>query len=107
MDRVVIEAFNDQHHAEHAGRCEAARACGGVLDFLNKIEPAGPSDSAAGPQDASRIKSSGKGIVMLLSDFMDKGGYKDALRYLIARQFDVFVVQSWPRRRSSRPSSAT
>ena len=29
---------------------------------------------------------------MLLSDFMDKGGYEEALRYLIARQFDVYVV---------------
>jgi hypothetical protein len=39
------------------------------------------------------IKCSGKGIVVVLSDFMDKGGYEEALRYLIARQLDVYVIQ--------------
>src|SRR5262249_61234107 len=35
----------------------------------------------------------GKGVVVVLSDFMDKGGYEDALRYLVARQMDVYVIQ--------------
>ncbi len=30
---------------------------------------------------------------MLLSDFMDKGGYEDALRYLVARQMDIYAIQ--------------
>ena len=41
----------------------------------------------------SAIKSSGKGIVVVLSDFMDKGGYEEALRYLVARQMDIYVIQ--------------
>ena len=73
----------------------ACRRCAGreelwrMLDFLNKIEPAGPSDLRPALKTFS-LKCSGKGIVVLLSDFMDKGGYEDALRYLIARQFDVY-----------------
>jgi hypothetical protein len=39
------------------------------------------------------MKSSGKGVVVLLSDMMDKNGYEDALRYLVARQFDIYVIQ--------------
>jgi hypothetical protein len=39
------------------------------------------------------MKSSGKGIVILLSDMMDKEGYEDALRYLVARQYDIYVIQ--------------
>ena len=39
------------------------------------------------------LKSSGKGIVVVLSDFMDKNGYEDALRYIVARQMDVYVIQ--------------
>src|SRR5262249_28761541 len=35
----------------------------------------------------------GKGVVVVLSDFMDKGGYEDALRYLVARQMDVYIIQ--------------
>jgi len=29
----------------------------------------------------------------VLSDFMDKGGYEQALRYLIARQMDIYAIQ--------------
>ena len=63
-----------------------------LLDFLQKLEPAGPSDlrRRCGPSASNR---SGKGIVVLLSDFMDKGGYEDALRYLVARQMDIYVIQ--------------
>jgi hypothetical protein len=39
------------------------------------------------------LKCSGKGIVVLLSDMMDKGGYEEALRYLVARQFDLYIIQ--------------
>ena len=52
-----------------------------LLDFLDKLEPAGPSDLAQSLRTFS-IKCSGKGIVVVLSDFMDKGGYEEALRYL-------------------------
>jgi hypothetical protein len=63
-----------------------------VLDFLQKLEPAGPSDLRRALRTFS-LKCSGKGIVVLLSDFLDKSGYEDALRYLIARQLDIYVVQ--------------
>lgn len=91
MDRVVIEAFNDrltQTMPSARGRKSLWR----VLDFLHKIQPAGPSDLRQSLKTFS-MRSSGKGIVIVLSDFMDKGGYEDALRYLVARQFDVYVIQ--------------
>ena len=38
---------------------------------------------------------------------MDKGGYEEALRYLVARQIDVYVdPDTVARKRSSRKSSA-
>src|SRR5262249_6410206 len=39
------------------------------------------------------LKCSGKGIAALLSDLMDKGGYEEALRYLVARPLDISVIQ--------------
>ena len=30
------------------------------------------------------LRNSGKGILVLISDLMDKQGYEDALRYLLA-----------------------
>src|SRR3954463_3901228 len=91
LDRVMIEVFNDrlvQSLPAQRGR----RSLWRVLDFLSKLQPAGPSDMARSLR-AFSLKSSGKGIVVVLSDFMDKGGYEDALRYLVARQFDVYVIQ--------------
>jgi uncharacterized protein (DUF58 family) len=91
MDRVIVEAFNDrltQSLPPLRGRRNLFR----LLDFLGKLEPAGPSNLARALRTFS-LKASGKGVVVLLSDFMDKGGYEEALRYLVARQMDVYVVQ--------------
>ncbi len=39
------------------------------------------------------IRNSGRGIVVLISDLMDKSGYEPALRYLLSRDLDVYVIQ--------------
>jgi hypothetical protein len=36
--------------------------------------------------------NSGKGIVVLISDLMDKQGYEAALRFLLAREMDIYVL---------------
>lgn len=91
MDRVVLSAFNDRL-TETMPAARGRRSLWRVMDFLQKIAPAGPSDMRQALRTFS-LKSSGKGIVILLSDLMDKGGYEDALRYLIARQLDIYVIQ--------------
>jgi uncharacterized protein (DUF58 family) len=91
MDRVILEAFNDRL-IQSLPAVRGRRSLWRMMDFLNQIEPAGPSDLRMALRTFS-MKSSGKGIVVLLSDFMDKGGYEDALRYLVARQFDIYVIQ--------------
>src|SRR5262249_11287481 len=91
MDRVVIEAFNDRL-TQSMPALRGRRSLWRMMDFLQKIEPAGPSDLKRALRSFS-IKSSGKGIVVLLSDLMDKGGYEEALRYLVARQMDIYVIQ--------------
>jgi uncharacterized protein (DUF58 family) len=89
-DRVVVEAFNDRL-VQSMPAARGRRSVWRLMEFLQKLEPAGPSDLKRSLRTFS-LKCSGKGIVILLSDFMDKGGYEDALRYLIARQLDIYVV---------------
>jgi uncharacterized protein (DUF58 family) len=91
MDRVVIEAFNNRL-TQSLPAVRGKRSLWRVLDFLQKLAPAGPSDMKEALRTFS-IKSSGKGIVVVLSDFMDKGGYEDALRYLVARHMDIYAIQ--------------
>src|SRR5437763_10434521 len=91
LDRVVVEAFNDRL----TQTMPAARGRRGVwrlIDFLKEVQPAGGSDLPQRMRSFS-LKCSGKGIVVLLSDMMDKGGYEDALRYIVARQMDIYIVQ--------------
>jgi uncharacterized protein (DUF58 family) len=91
MDRVVIEAFNERL-TQTMPAARGRRSLWRVFDFLTKLEAAGPSDLAAAMK-AFTVRSSGKGVVIVLSDFMDKGGYEDAIRYLVARQMDVYAIQ--------------
>jgi uncharacterized protein (DUF58 family) len=91
MDRVVVEAFNNRL-TQSLPAVRGKRSLWRVLDFLQKLAPAGPSDMKEALRTFS-LKSSGKGIVVVISDFMDKGGYEDALRYLMARQMDIYAIQ--------------
>jgi uncharacterized protein (DUF58 family) len=91
MDRVVIEAFNDQL-TQSMPAVRGRRSLWRMMDFLRKIESAGPSNLRQALKTFA-LKCSGKGIVVLLSDLMDKGGYEDALRYLVTRQLDIYVIQ--------------
>src|SRR5262245_26414087 len=70
LDRVVIEVFNDRL-TQSLPPARGRRSLWRVLDFLEKIEPSGPSDLARAMRTFS-LKCSGKGIVVLVSDFMDK-----------------------------------
>ena len=91
MDRVVVEVFNDRLR-QTLPAVRGRKSLGRVLNFLNQVEPAGPSNFKESLRTFA-MKSSGKGIVVVLSDFLDKGGYEEALRFLIARQFDIYAIQ--------------
>lgn len=91
MDRVVVEAFNDRL-TQSLPAVRGRRSLWRLIDFLQKLEPAGPSNLTRALKSFS-MKCGGKGIAIVLSDFMDKGGYEDALRYIVARQLDIYVIQ--------------
>ncbi len=91
MDRVVIEVFNDRI-TRSTPALRGRRSLWRLTSFLEGIDPAGPSDFTRALK-AFSLKCSGKGVVVILSDFLDKGGYAEGLRYLIARNLDVYVVQ--------------
>ena len=63
-----------------------------MLDYLDQIEPDQTVSLAEGTKNFC-LRNSGKGIVVLVSDLMDKQGYEAALRYLVSQEMDVYVVQ--------------
>ena len=62
------------------------------VEYLDEIQP-GENVSLADGVKNFCVRNSGKGILVLISDLMDKQGYEAALRYLIAGQMDIYVIQ--------------
>jgi len=91
LDRVQIEVFNNritQTSPVLRGRKSLSR----LMSFLDGVEPSGPSDLSKSLRTFS-MRAPGRGIVLILSDFLDKSGYEEGLRYLIARNMDVYAIQ--------------
>ena len=95
QDRVVLEHFNERLEpglASVRGRSQLWR----LIDHLEQLEPTGGSRLAAAAKTFA-IKHAGKGVVVIVSDFLDKQGYEEALRYLLARNLDLYLIQVFSR----------
>ena len=89
-DRVKVETLGaSQRRAGPVLR--GRRSLWRMLEYLNGIEPPEKIPLAEGVKNFC-LRNSGKGILVLISDLMDKNGYESALRYLVAQQMDVYIV---------------
>ncbi len=91
MDRVAVESF-DEKISQSSGAMRGRRSFFRMVQFLEGVKASGESDLTKSLKNFS-MKTKSKGVVIVLSDFMDKGGYEEGLRYLIARNMDVYVIQ--------------
>jgi len=90
-DRVLVDTFSarlDQGLHGIRGRSQMWR----IVSYLDQIEATGQSNLTAAAREFA-IRHAGKGVVVVISDFLDKNGYQDALRYLLARNMDIYVIQ--------------
>ena len=90
-DRVSLYAFSDYLQYEMNGM-RGRRMTAQMLQFLQAIEPEGGSNLANTCKHYA-IRHPQRGIVILLSDFLDKSGYETGLRYLLGRDLDIYVIQ--------------
>ena len=89
-DRVKIESLGTSSRKPGPalrGRASLWR----MLEYLEGIEPGENVSLAEGVKNFC-LRNSGKGILVLISDLMDKEGYEKALRFLVAQQMDVYVL---------------
>jgi uncharacterized protein (DUF58 family) len=89
-DRVRIETLgqlSNQRGPVLRGRKSVWR----MLEYLNGIE-AGETTSLVEGVKNFCLRNAGKGIVVLISDLMDKNGYESALRFLVSQRVDVYVI---------------
>lgn len=67
------------------------RNVGKLLDFLEKTPCAGTTDLGAACKRFVQ-QNPNRGLVVLISDFLDRAGYEEALRYFVARKMDLFCL---------------
>jgi uncharacterized protein (DUF58 family) len=90
-NRVSISAMSDTV-THDTGGMRGRRRVAGMLDFLDKLEPTGPSNFAVACKRFALTHRS-KGVLVVLSDFFDKSGFENGLRYLSGSKYDTFAVQ--------------
>lgn len=90
-DRVRIETLG-QPAERPAPVFRGRRSVWRMMNHLESIQPDETGSLAPGVKNFC-IRNPGRGIVVLISDLMDKQGYTGALKYLLSRDMDVYVVQ--------------
>ena len=89
-DRIRIETLGQNMH--EAGPVLRGRASlWRMLNHLESLAPGGPTQLAAGIKNFC-LRNPGRGVLVLISDLLDKQGYESALRYLVAQRMDVYVI---------------
>ena len=91
-NRVTLCAFNNGI-AFDTGAMRGRRRVAQMLDFVQKLQPSGPSHLAESCRRFA-LAHRQKGICVILSDFFDKGGYESGLRYVASGKYDLFAVQT-------------
>lgn len=62
-----------------------------MLEYVAAIQPGSNLSLDEGVKDFA-VRNSGSGIAVLISDLLDKEGYEQALRILVGRRMDVYVI---------------
>lgn len=89
-DRVRIETIG-QPAAQRAPVLRGRSNVWRMLQQLDAIKAGEQTSLAAGVKNFC-IRNPGKGIVLLISDLMDKQGYETALRYFVSHEMDCYVI---------------
>lgn len=89
-DRVKIESLGTSSRKPGPvlrGRSSLWR----MQEYLDGMEAGGNVSLVEGVKSFC-LRNTGKGILVLISDLMDKEGYDKALRFLVTQQMDVYVL---------------
>ncbi len=90
-DRVSVYACSNALVGQMTG-IRGRRLMHRVVGFLEDLPFEGSSHLAAACRSYA-IRHPQKGVLIVLSDFLDKGGYEGGLRYLLGRNLDIYAIQ--------------
>jgi uncharacterized protein (DUF58 family) len=90
-DRVSLYTYSGDVREEIEG-VRGRRMMFHVVQFLEAAGLEGVSD-LAGACRTFAIRASKRGVLIVLSDFLDKGSYEQGFRYLLGRDLDIYAIQ--------------
>ena len=90
-DRVKVEMLSDAK-VNTAPVLRGRQNLWRMLEYLDGLE-CGSNVTLNDSIKSFCLRNSGKGILILITDLMDKTGYESALKYLISQNLDVYVIQ--------------
>ena len=91
MERVCVGAFSDTL-SDYLRPTRGKSQMWKLFSFLEDLKPDGSTSLA----EACRrfvVRHRTKGIVIIISDFLDPAGYEDAFRFFIGQKYDIFAIQ--------------
>lgn len=92
LDRVNIHFFSGQL-GDDLGLGRGKSHFHHALKFLDRLPPeAGQTDLARSLKAFGQVTKR-RGLVLILSDFFDPGGYEEALGYLLYQRFEIQLIQ--------------
>ena len=89
-DRVKIEPIGSKQ-AISAPTLRGRTSLHRMLDYLDSVEADATASLEQGIKSFA-LRNKGKGILVLITDLMEKSGYETALKYLISQNMDVYVI---------------
>lgn len=89
-DRVKIEPL-DGAKANTAPVLRGRKGLWRMLEYVESLEPTSHVTLTEAVK-AFCVRNTGKGILVLITDLMDKSGYEEALKYLVARDLDIYLI---------------
>ena len=89
-DRVKIEPL-DGNRTSSNPVFRGRKSLWQMVNYLDAL-PAGSKVTLTEAVKSFCLRNSGKGIVVLITDLMDKNGYEEALKYLVAQEMDIYLI---------------
>src|SRR5688572_9984125 len=89
-DRVKVEALGSGRR-NPGPVLRGRKSLWRLVEYLEKIEPTYNVPLTESVKEFC-LRNTGQGILVLITDLMDKSGYDAALRMLMAQRFDVYVM---------------
>ncbi len=89
-DRIKIEPIG----SKQALAAPTLRGRSSLHRMINYVESIQSEETASLEQGIKSftLRNKGKGILVLITDLMEKSGYETALKYLISQNMDVYVI---------------